>query len=108
MPERHRKRRRVERHDVLVSKSAVPGNQRDAVSAGAHPPTTKLQEFLRAPITKKGLAHPLNNIASMIHTLTLSDITDESKKNLHKPIITKTCLKKKARSAPGGKCESSK
>src|SRR2546428_10943962 len=63
----------------------------------AQPVTTNLLKFMRASIKMIGVSNLQSFIASMTQKLTLSDISDESKKYLEKAGITTACLRIKSK-----------
>src|SRR5437879_13460077 len=73
----------------------------------AQPGTTNLLKFMRASIKMIGVSNLQSFIASMTQKLTLSDISDESKKYLDKAGITTACLRIKSKWTAGGKRENS-
>src|SRR5262249_47509795 len=69
----------------------------------SQPATTNLLRFIRACIKMIGRSNLQSFISSISQTLTLSDISDESKNYLDKAGITTACLRIKSKWTAGGK-----
>src|SRR5690606_13456938 len=69
----------------------------------AQPVTTNLLKFMRAAIKMIAVSNRKSFIASTTQTLTLSDISNESKNYLDKAGITTACLRIKSKWTAGGK-----
>src|SRR5690606_41145461 len=94
---------RIFKHNAKREMRLRLGKDTVADDLPAQPVTTNLHKFMRASIKMIGVSNLQSFIASMTQTLTLSDISDESKNYLDKAGITTACLRIKSKWTAGGK-----